>query len=108
MDVIGVLGSVHTGREANRHTFFNNTSFFIQHTLHLTASHVYQASLIQEGLAPVEACAIEQDGSHRDQKANVMLPQPYGERGQKYRLDGKRGCQKKRKSKFTGREVTEE
>lgn len=98
-----MCGSVHTGREAHKHTFFNNTSLFIQHTLNFTASHVHQASLIQEGLAPVEARAIEQDGSNRDQKANVMLPQPYRERGRKYGLDRERGYRGvKRSSRLSG------
>lgn len=72
------------------HTFFNDASLVIQHTLHLAASHVSQASLLHKGLAPVEARAVEQVGPHRDQKANIMLPQPYGGRGWREKLDRER------------------
>lgn len=71
-----VCVSVYAGRGICEHTFFNDAALFIQHTLHLAASHVHQASLLHEGLAPVEARAVGQVGPHRDQKANVMLPQP--------------------------------
>lgn len=62
-------------------TFLNDTPFVIQHTLHLTASHVRQARLIHEGLPSVKTCAVEQHGPHSDQKANVVLPQTCRERG---------------------------
>ena len=72
------------------HTFFNDTSFVIKHTLNLAASHIHQASLLHKGLAPVEACAIGQVGPHRDQKANVMLSQPYTDIGWREQLERKR------------------
>lgn len=68
------------GRSMYEHTFLNDTSLVIQHTLHLAASHVHQASLLHKGLAPVKACAVGQVRAHRDQKANVMFPQSYRER----------------------------
>lgn len=57
-------------------TFFNDAAPVVQHALHLAAPHVHQARLLHEGLAPVEARAVGQVGPHRDQKANVVLPQP--------------------------------
>lgn len=59
-----------------RPTFFNDTSLIIQHALHFAASHVHQAGLLHKRLAAVKACAVGQVGPHRDQKANVVLPQP--------------------------------
>ena len=70
------------------HTFLNDTSLVIQHALHLAASHIRQASLLHKGLAPVEACAIGQVGPHRDQKANVVLPEACGGRGLGRERDG--------------------
>lgn len=57
-------------------TFFNDAAPVVQHALHLAAPHVRHTRLLHEGLAPVEARAVGQVGPHRDQKANVMLPQP--------------------------------
>lgn len=57
-------------------TFFNDAAPVVQHALHLAAPHVYQTRLLHEGLAPVKACAVGQVWPHRDQKANVVLPQP--------------------------------
>lgn len=57
-------------------TFFNDAAPVVQHALHLTAPHVRQTRLLHKVLAPVEACAVGQVGPHRDQKANVVLPQP--------------------------------
>lgn len=57
-------------------TFFNDAAPVVQHALHLAAPHVRQARLLHEVLAPVEARAVGQVGPHRDQKANVVLPQP--------------------------------
>lgn len=67
---------VFVGGSTYEHTFLDDTSLVIQHPLHLAASHIHQAGLLHERLAPVEACAVEQVGPHRDQKANVMLPEP--------------------------------
>lgn len=74
MDVTVVC--VCAGKRIYEHTFLNDTSLVVQHSLHLAASHVHQASLLHEGLAPVKARAVGQVGVHRDQKANVMFPQP--------------------------------
>lgn len=71
---------------AYEHTFFNDAPLVIQHTLHLAASHVHKASLLHKGLAPVETCAVGQVGPHRDQKANVMLPQPCREKSMERRV----------------------
>lgn len=72
--------SVWAGMGTYEHTFFNDASLVIQHTLHLAASHVHQTGLLHKGLSSVEARAVGQVGPHRDQKANVVLPQPFGER----------------------------
>ena len=69
------------GGTSHEHTFLNDASLVIQHPLHLAASHVHQTSLLHKGLAPVEARAVGQVGPHRDQKANVVLPQPCREGG---------------------------
>ena len=74
------------GRGIYEHTLFNDAPLVIQHTLHLAASHVHQASLLHKWLAPVETCAIGQVGPHRDQKANVMLPQPCREKSMERRV----------------------
>lgn len=95
MLLLGVC--VYAGRGTYEHTFFNDAPLVIQHTLHLAASHVHQASLLHKGLAPVEACAVGQVGPHRDQKANVMLPQPYRKRECRDGLDRER--QRKRKER---------
>ncbi len=60
----------------NSLTFLYDTALIIQHALHLTASHVHQPGLIHKRLPAVKACAVEQVGPNRDQKANVVLPQP--------------------------------
>lgn len=65
------------GRSTYERTFFNDASLVIQHTLHLAASHIHQAGLLHKRLAPVEARAVRQVGPHRDQKANIVLPEPY-------------------------------
>lgn len=70
---------LYAGRHARELTFLNDTPLVIQHALHLTASHIHQASLIHKGLPPVEARAVQQHGAHRDQKANVVFPQTCGE-----------------------------
>ena len=69
-------------------TLLNDASFVVQHALHLAAPHVHQAGLPHKGLAPVEAGAVGQVGTHRDQKANVVLAQPWRWRGD---VDGDRG-----------------
>lgn len=69
---------------SSRRTFFNYAALLVQHTLHLTASHIRQPGLLHEGLAPVEAGAVGQVGPYGDQEANVVLTQTWG------RLDGRR------------------
>lgn len=64
---------VSTGRSTDERTFLNDTPLVVQHALHLAAPHVHQASLLHKGLAPVEARAVGQVGSHRDQKADVVF-----------------------------------
>ena len=70
-------------------TFLDDAPFVVQHALHLAAPHVHQARLLHEGLAPVEAGAVGQVGTHRDQKANVVLAQPW--RGRDVDGDGQGG-----------------
>lgn len=80
MDVISVCVCVCVSARRRghtyEHTFFNDAALFVQHTLHLAASHVHQAGLLHKGLTPIEACAVGQIGPHRDQKANIVLAQP--------------------------------
>lgn len=61
----------------NSLTFLYDAALIVQHALHLTAPHVHQTSLIHERLPAVKACAVRQVGPHRDQKANVVFPQPW-------------------------------
>lgn len=70
-----VCEPTYTGTNAYEPTFLNDTPLVIQHTLHLTASHIHKASLIHKWLTPVKTCAVEQHGAYRDQKANIMFPQ---------------------------------
>lgn len=71
------------GNSTYEHTFLDDASLVIQHTLYFAASHVDQAGLLHKGLATVEPRAVRQVWAHRDQKANIMLPQPYRERGER-------------------------
>lgn len=57
------------------HTFLNDSPLVIEHALDLAASHIGQTCLLHKRLATVEACAVQEDGSHCDQKANIVLPQ---------------------------------
>lgn len=57
------------------HTFFNNTPFLVQHALNFTASDIHQASLLNKRLSSVKLGAIGLHGTHRDQEADVVLPQ---------------------------------
>lgn len=72
----GRTGFMCSHAHTRQRTFFNDASLVVEHPLHLAAPHVHQARLLHEGLAPVEARAVGQVGPHRDQKANVVLPQP--------------------------------
>lgn len=89
------------GRSTYEHTFLNDASLVIQHTLHLAASHVHQASLLHKGLAPVEACAVGQVGPHRDQKANIVLSQPWGKEDGEG-LERERERERERQKRKTG------
>ena len=62
---------------ARQPTFLDDTAFVVQHALHLAAPHVSQAGLLHKGLAAVKTRAVGQVGPHRDQKANVVLTQPW-------------------------------
>ncbi len=71
-----VCSSYGSEDSVNSLTFLYDAALIIQHALHLTASHVHQPGLIHKRLPAVKACAVEQVGPNRDQKANVVLPQP--------------------------------
>ena len=54
-------------------TFLNDPAIVIQHSLHLTASHVLYPRLRHKGLAPVKPLLQTHLGPHRHHKTHVVF-----------------------------------